>query len=404
MRLIALCSLLLLANSPAGSSSSADWPGLWGPSRNGSTTDAFAASRGDTDVLWRRSVAGGYSEIAIHGGRAFTMELRDGEDFVVALDAGTGRELWRIRVGPTYRGHGGSDDGPISTPAVEGNDVFALGPHGHLIAVDVPTGKERWRHDLVNAFGATAPTWGFAASPLIDGRLVIVPTGGATSRGLLAFDRASGQLVWNAAVAKATAYASAVSATIAGVRQVIAVASDRVFGVQPSDGRLLWSAPGPGGNIEVSNSALVLPGDRLLLSSWEQSVMLGLSSRDGAFSTREIWRSPRLRNSNGPTIYRNGFLYGFAGSMLICMNAETQEVRWRERTGAGTLISVGDDLIILGQDTGDLQIARVSPEAFTLRHRVRLLEAGTRAVTGPSLANGNLYVRNLKHIVALRVR
>jgi outer membrane protein assembly factor BamB len=404
MRLIALCSLLLLAYSPAGSSSSADWPGLWGPSRNGSTTDAFAASRGDTDVLWRRSVAGGYSEIAIHGGRAFTMELRDGEDFVVALDAGTGRELWRIRVGPTYRGHGGSDDGPISTPAVEGNDVFALGPHGHLIAVDVPTGKERWRHDLVNAFGATAPTWGFAASPLIDGRLVIVPTGGATSRGLLAFDRASGQLVWNAAVAKATAYASAVSATIAGVRQVIAVASDRVFGVQPSDGRLLWSAPGPGGNIEVSNSALVLPGDRLLLSSWEQSVMLGLSSRDGAFSTREIWRSPRLRNSNGPTIYRNGFLYGFAGSMLICMNAETQEVRWRERTGAGTLISVGDDLIILGQDTGDLQIARVSPEAFTLRHRVRLLEAGTRAVTGPSLANGNLYVRNLKHIVALRVR
>jgi outer membrane protein assembly factor BamB len=404
MRLIALCSLLLLAYIPAGSSSSADWPGLWGPSRNGSTTDAFAASRGDTDVLWRRSVAGGYSEIAIHGGRAFTMELRDGEDFVVALDAGTGRELWRIRVGPTYRGHGGSDDGPISTPAVDGNDVFALGPHGHLIAVDVPTGKERWRHDLVNAFGATAPTWGFAASPLIDGRLVIVPTGGATSRGLLAFDRASGQLVWNAAVAKATAYASAVSATIAGVRQVIAVASDRVFGVQPSDGRLLWSAPGPGGNIEVSNSALVLPGDRLLLSSWEQSVMLGLSSRDGAFSTREIWRSPRLRNSNGPTIYRNGFLYGFAGSMLICMNAETQEVRWRERTGAGTLISVGDDLIILGQDTGDLQIARVSPEAFTLRHRVRLLEAGTRAVTGPSLANGNLYVRNLKHIVALRVR
>jgi outer membrane protein assembly factor BamB len=233
---------------------------------------------------------------------------------------------------------------------------------------------------------------------------VIVPTGGPRSRGLLAFDRASGRLVWNAAVAKATAYASAVSATIAGVRQVIAVASDRVFGVQPSDGRLLWSAPGPGGNIEVSNSALALPGDRLLLSTWEQSVMLGISYREGAFSTREIWRSPRLRNSNGPTIFRNGFLYGFAGSMLICMDAETQEVRWRERTGAGTLIGVGDDLVILGQDTGDLQIARVSPEAFTLRRRVPLLEAGTRAVTGPSFANGHLYVRNLKEVLAVRVR
>lgn len=355
-------------------------------------------------MLWRRPVAGGYSEIAIHDGRAFTMELRDGTDFIVALDAATGREHWRVRVGPTYHGHGGSDDGPISTPAVEGSDVFALGPHGHVIAVDARTGKERWRHDLVNAFGATAPTWGFAASPLIEGRLVIVPTGGATSKGLLAFDRASGRLIWNAAVARATAYASAVSATIGGVRQVVAVASDRIFGVHPSDGRLLWSAPGPGGNIEVSNSALVLPGDRLLLSNWEQSVMLGIAYRHGVFSTREIWRSPRLRGSNGPTIYRNGFLYGFAGSMLICMNADTQEVRWRERTGAGTLIGVGDDLVILGQDTGDLQIARVSPEAFARRHRVPLLEAGTRAVTGPSFANGHLYVRNLKEIVALRLR
>jgi glucose dehydrogenase len=51
-------------------------------------------------------------------------------------------------VGPAYRGHGGSDDGPISTPALEGNDLFALGPHGHLIAVDATTGTERWRHDL----------------------------------------------------------------------------------------------------------------------------------------------------------------------------------------------------------------------------------------------------------------
>jgi hypothetical protein len=147
-----------------------------------------------------------------------------------------------------------------------------------------------------------------------------------------------------------------------------------------------------------------VPGDRLLLSNWEQSVMLGISYRDGAFSAREVWRSPRLRNSNGPTIYRNGFLYGFAGSMLVCMNADTQEVRWRERTGAGTVITVGDDLVILGQDTGELQIARVSPGAFTLRHRLPLLEAGTRAVTGPSFANGHLYVRNLREIVAVRVR
>ena len=72
----------------------------------------------------------------------------------------------------------------------------------------------------------------------------MIPTGGPNSRGLLAFDRASGTLVWNAPVAKATAYASAITATLGGVRQIIGVAADRVYGVAPADGRVLWSAPG----------------------------------------------------------------------------------------------------------------------------------------------------------------
>ena len=347
-------------------------------------------------------MGGGYSEVAIHLGRAYTMELHDGVDYIVALDAMTGRELWRVPVGPTYRGHGGSDDGPISTPAVDADDLFALGPHGHLIAVDTKSGKERWRHDLVKAFGASAPTWGFAASPLIEGRLVIVPTGGPKSQGLLAFDRATGRLVWNAAVAKATGYSSAVSAAIGGVRQVVVVAGDAIFAVTPGEGRVLWTVPGPRGNIEISNSAILLPGNRLLVSNWEESMLLAIEARQGAFAARELWRSPRLRNSNGPTVHRDGLLYGFAGSILVCVNAQTTEVVWQERTGPGTLILVGDQLVLLGQSSGELLIAGVSGKGFVLRNRVRVLDAATRAVTGPSFADGRLYVRNLKEIVALR--
>jgi outer membrane protein assembly factor BamB len=386
-----------------GRGTAEEWPGLWGPARNGIVAGSLQTSRGDAEVLWRRPVAGGYSELVIVNGRVYTLELRDGFDYIAAVDAHTGREHWAVRIASTYQGHGGSDDGPISTPAVEGTDLFALGPRGHLIAVDVSTGRERWRHDLVGEFAASPPTWGFAASPLVEGRLVIVPTGGAESRGLLAFDRASGALVWNAAVAKATAYSSAIMATIGGTRQVVTVASDRVFGVDPADGRVLWSAAGPGGNIEVSNSALVLPGDRVLLSNWEESMMLGVS-RDGAgFTVREIWRSNRLRNSNGPTVYRGGFLYGFAGPILVCMNAETQEIAWRERTGAGSLIAVGDRLVLLGQDSGEMVIADMSPARFVLRQRVKVLPEG-RAVTGPSFDDGRMYVRNLREVVALRLR
>lgn len=380
------------------------WPGLWGPLRNGTTGGELQTSRGEAEVIWRRAVGGGYSEIAVAAGRAVTLEMRNGTDYVVAVDARTGRELWIVPIGPTYRGHGGSDDGPISTPAIDGGDLFVAGPHGQLIAIDVASGRERWRHDLAAQFDATMPTWGFAASPLIEGQVVIVPTGGAKSRGLLAFDRKSGKLVWNAAVAKATAYSSATAGTIAGVRQVVAVAGDRLYAVDPSSGRVLWDAPGTGGTIEVANSAVILPGDRLLISNWEESVMVSVSRARAGWSVRELWRSNRLRNANGPTIYRDGYLYGFAGNILLCVNADTQEIAWRERTGAGTMIAVGSQLVLLGQDSGEMSIIDISPQKFALRQRLRVLPDGIRAVTGPSYDDGHFYIRNLREIVALRVR
>ncbi|HWI20847.1 MAG TPA: PQQ-binding-like beta-propeller repeat protein [Vicinamibacterales bacterium] len=297
-------AVILVAGAPAALSAQqhADsWPGLWGASRNATAAGNLGSLRGEMQVLWRRSAQGGYSEIAVANGRAVTLELRNGMDFVVALDAQTGREQWSVRIGPTYRGHGGSDDGPISTPAIDGNDVFALGPNGQLLAIDLASGKERWRHDLVSAFSADAPTWGFAASPLVDGRLVIVPTGGAKSRGLLAFDRASGKLAWSAPVAKVTGYASAVATTIAGVRQIVGISADRVYGVHPQDGRVLWSAPGTGGNAEVSNSVIPLPGDRILFGNWEGSTLIKVAMEGKALTAREVWKSwlsLRLRGSN----------------------------------------------------------------------------------------------------------
>jgi outer membrane protein assembly factor BamB len=122
------------------------------------------------------------------------------------------------------------------------------------------------------------------------------------------------------------------------------------------------------------------------------------------WSVRELWRSNRLRNANGPTIYRDGFLYGFAGSILVCVNADTQEVTWRERTGAGTVIAVGSRLVLLGQESGEMSIIEMSPESFILRGRLRVLSEGIRAVTGPSFDEGHFYLRNLREIVAVRMR
>ena len=378
------------------------WPGLWGPARTG-----FAADLGKTvsafKEVWRRPTAGGYSEVAVAGNQAITMELRGSDDFVVALDAATGKERWSVNLGPTYRGHDGSHDGPIATPAIDGGDVFATGPHGLLVALDASTGKERWRHDLVAEFNASVPRWGFGSSPLVEGQMVIVPTGGDKSRGLLAFNRASGKVVWSASHAKAPAYSSAVPATIAGTRQILAAAGDRVYGVSAADGKLLWSVSGPGIDTEIANSPVVLPDDRVLITNWQGGFMLKLSRQGDTINAKELWRSTFPRAANGPTIYREGFLYGFAGPMLVCLNADTGEVRWRERTGEGTLIGSGDHLLVLGLTTGDLRIVRATPEGYSERTRARVFAPDVVSVTGPSLADGRLFVRNIKEIAAFAV-
>ena len=40
---------------------------------------------------------------------------------------------------------------------------------GHLLALDVGTGRILWQKDFVNDFNASVPTWGMTGAPLVDG-------------------------------------------------------------------------------------------------------------------------------------------------------------------------------------------------------------------------------------------
>ena len=401
-----ICTLTLAAAALVSTSAqtpdrAAAWPGLWGPSRSGEAAAPAAAPA--LKELWRVPVAGGYSEVAVTGDAAVTMELRNGDDVVVKRDAATGRERWAVRVAPTYKGHDGSDDGPIATPAIDGADVFAVGPHGQLVALDLATGRERWRHDLVREFGAEVPDWGFGSSPLVTGNLVVIPSGGAKSRGLLAFDRAGGKLVWSAPHSTTRGYSSPVLATIGGVRQIVGVAGDRVYGVAPADGRVLWSLAGPDPKDVVSNSPIVLPGDRVLYGTWNHSVLAKVTRTGEAFSAAEVWRSTRLRAYNGPTLHRDGLLYAFTGPQLLCVDAATGTVKWQERMGAGTLMGLGAYLVVLGQTSGELRIVRVSADRYDEVSRMSVLKPEVMSVTGPSLAGGRLFIRNIRELAAFEL-
>jgi alcohol dehydrogenase (cytochrome c) len=112
-----------------------------------------------------------------------------------ALDAGSGRQIWRYQR-PRTKGLIGNAAGGVNRGvSVAGDKVFMVTDHAHVIALDRATGALRWDtemadwHQNYNATGA----------PLPVGNLVVTGTSGGDEgvRGFLAaFDQATGKEIW----------------------------------------------------------------------------------------------------------------------------------------------------------------------------------------------------------------
>lgn len=128
----AFAAVLIASWTPAAETG--DWPGFRGARGDGVSDETGVFGDGGVwlEVTWKRPLGKGYSGVSVADGRVVTM-FSDGEsDVVIGLDAVDGRERWRYAVAETYKGHDGSQDGPIATPVIADGRVFALGPAASL--------------------------------------------------------------------------------------------------------------------------------------------------------------------------------------------------------------------------------------------------------------------------------
>lgn len=394
-------ALLLSLGTPPGLAD--EWPGYLGSGRDGLSAESGLLTEwpeGGPAVLWRVPLGIGFSSVAVAGGRAFTMLAEDGQEWVAAFDALSGEALWRSPVGRSRSDSQGG--GPRATPTIDGGSVFALGAFGNLYSLDAETGRTLWQHDLRKEFGADVPNWGVASSPLVEGDKVIVPGGGGKNRAFLAFDGTSGELVWSSGRAL-PAYASPIAATIGGVRQIVFFIAAGLVGVAAEDGRQLWSAPWATSYDVNAATPLFVPKSGLFVSSGYDTgaALLQIVVEEGEFRAYQLWRNRSLRNTWSTSVRVGQYLYGFDGSILKCLDILTGEVQWRGRAGPeGTLIFADGRLIVLSGD-GTLRLVEASPGAFRSSAESRI--SNERTWAAPALADGVLYVRAWKELVALRV-
>jgi outer membrane protein assembly factor BamB len=402
--------LVLFLLTASASAQTANWPQWGGPQRNfmveakglAETWPASGPKR-----LWSRELGEGHSSVVVDDGRLYTMYSRGDQEFVVALEAATGKTVWeKSYAAPTTGLRLENGKGPHSTPLVVGNLLFTVGVIGKLQAFEKQTGKVDWSHDLWQEYGGTRMGRGYSCSPLAYKNTVIVTVGGA-GQSLMAFDQKTGAVVW-----KKQDFALSPSTPalikVDGQDQLVIVLADHIVGLNPDNGELLWNHPHQcdwGLNITPP----LWGADNILFISSAYSGgsrALQLQQSGGRTTVKELWASRRMRVHHGTIIRLGDLVFGSSGDFgpapMTAVDVKTGNIVWQDRSfPKANLVYASGKMILLDED-GQLALVSMSPEGMKVVAKAAALER--TAWTPPTLAGTTLYLRDRKMIVALDLK
>jgi len=403
IRLLGLISICIMSTIPSWVLAE-DWPQWGGRNRDGKSDETGLLAEWPVDgpkLAWKATGFGkGYSSISVAGDRLYTMGDKDAAGWVIAASADGGKIIWSTKVGaPGAPGVPGYDfPGPRSTPAVDGHLVFAMDAWGELICVNAMDGKEQWHKSLVKDLGGEPPTWGFSESPLADGEQVVVTPGGKKGA-LAAFNKKTGELIWQSKeFTDAAQYSSIVPVEIDGTRQYVQLTAASVVGISAKDGSVLWKAPRQG-NIAVIPTPLVTGNEIYVTSGYGAGCNLfKVTKTDGKFVANQVYANHVMVNHHGGVVRVGDYIYGYSdGKGLTCQNAMTGEALWAEKAKVqkGAVSYADGKLYCREEDSGMVVLVDAIPSGYAEKGRLQQPERSEeKAWAHPVIANGKLYLHD----------
>lgn len=355
---------------------------------------------------------GGYAGVVVSQGRVLLMDRQTDPsevERVLAFDAADGELLWDHSYAVQY-GDLDYGNGPRAAPTIHDGRVYTLGAVGHVHCLDLADGSVHWAIDFVGDRSAELPTWGLAASPVVWRDLVIVQVGVRPDGCLMALDRHTGDEVWRASTDGA-GYATPIVIEVDGRDQLVCWTPQHVLGVDPTDGRVVWSVP-----YEVAYGVSIATpifhrGILFVTGYWEGSKAIRLGP--GYEDAELIWEDTRqLRGLMSQPLYRNGYVYTIDKNLgLTCFELESGRKLWddrhqmtpRGRNPQATMVWLGDGAdgraIILNAE-GDLILARFTPDGYEEGSRTKII-GDTWA--HPAYAGRRVFARSDTELVCYRL-
>jgi outer membrane protein assembly factor BamB len=391
----------------------AQWTQWGGPDRNFRVAAAPLASEWPASgpkTLWRRPLGHGDSAIVADADTLYTVYRRDGQEIVVALDRATGQTRWEHTYpAPLWEGmRSNMGEGPRATPIVVGDRVCATGVGALLTCLNAKTGEVLWSRDLWEHYDVDPKKYGpsdrgFGASPLALGDRLITVAGGP-GHAVTALDLDDGSVIW-ASLAFEISYASPILIDVEGEEQLVFFLADRVVGVNPGHGALLWEHPHVTDYSVNATTPLWGPDGVLFVSSayGVGSRGLRLTRRDDRTQVEELWHYPKMQIMHGTAVGAGDVIWGSSGrqgpAFLVGVRATTGEEVARMRGFAkANIVASGDRLVLLDEE-GFLGLVSIEGNRPVILAKAELLSH--RAWAAPALVGTTLYARDREEIVAV---
>lgn len=433
-----------------------DWARFRGPNGLGvSPSTGLPVEFGpQKNLVWEVSVPFGRSSPAITGDSIFLTAVLDDRLVTLALDRGTGKTRWRRefprdRLADLYS----STDSATPSPVSDGASVYAFFHEAGLVSYEAATGKERWRMPL----GPFRNFYGVASSPVLAGDTLLLLCDQAQGSFLLALDKKSGRELWRRnRPARLESYSTPVLYPNATQPQAVIVSGSRwVDAYALASGKSLWTLGGVG---SAPISSPVLVGDTLFLNApnhaengwppfaglvqehdgdgngelskaevegtWLQNHFGWLDANaDGSISAadwdhigREVvndsWGAFAIRlsaegqprilwNTNQsvpqistPLVYNKVFYMVKGGGVLSSIDAQTGKLLKRERLeGIKAKIYASpvaaDGKVYISTMDGEVAVLKAGPEWTVLA----INQLGEEIWATPAIVDGHLYVR-----------
>jgi outer membrane protein assembly factor BamB len=338
-----LCGAMIGAASSAGAD--ADWPQLRGPTGRGiSDAKGLPTKWSATEnIAWKTELPGaGASTPIVVGGkiyvtcyRGYNMPGERGgsqenlERLLVCVSPADGKVLWEKTV-PTKlpeqdeirESHGYAS----GTPVADDTQIYCFFGKSGVFAFDRDS-NQKWHVEV----GSGLNGWGSAGPLTLHGNLLLV-NASVESGSLIALDKRTGKEVWRTD-AEETWHPPLVISLPGGKCELIVAMPNKVVGLDPANGKELWSCAMDCGWYKVpvptEDKGIVYSiGGR----SDETALAVRAGGRGDVTDSHRLWTSTTGSNVSSP-IYHDGHLYYASDSQAIayCADAKTGDIRYEER-------------------------------------------------------------------------